>query len=57
MERKTTLWTFYTTNKQHITRENLDVAKKRKFYERNRISPNSSTKQHHQNQSYQNKNR
>ena len=30
------------TNKQHLTRQNLDVAKKRKLYERNRISPNSS---------------
>ena len=30
MRRKTTLRTFYTTNKQHLTRENLDEAKKRK---------------------------
>ena len=28
--RKTTLWTFETTNKRHLTRENVDVAKKRK---------------------------
>ena len=30
IERKTTLWTFEATNKQHITRENIDVAKKGK---------------------------
>ena len=28
--RKTTLWTFQTTNKRHLTRENVDVAKKKK---------------------------
>ena len=50
MVRKTTLWTFEMTNKQHLTRENMDVAKKRKLYERNRISPNSSTKERHKNQ-------
>ena len=44
-------------NKQHFTPENLDLAKKREFYERERISPNSGTKQHHKNQSYQNENR
>ena len=27
---KTTLWAFKTTNKQYLTRENVDVAKKRK---------------------------
>ena len=31
MGRKTTLWPFQTTNKQHLTLENLDVAKKRKL--------------------------
>ena len=35
----------------------LDVAKKRKPEERNRISLNSSTKQRHKNRSYQNDNR
>ena len=30
MARKTTLWTFYATNKRHLTRENVDVAKKEK---------------------------
>ena len=38
------------THKQHLTGENLNVAKKRKLYERNRISPNSNTKQSHKNQ-------
>ena len=28
---KTTLWAFQTTNKQHLTRQNLDMAKERKF--------------------------
>ena len=28
MERKITLWTFQTTNKQNFTRKNLDMAKK-----------------------------
>ena len=37
------------TNKQHLTQENLELAKKGKLYERNRISPNSSTKQRHKN--------
>ena len=32
-------------NKPHFTPEKLDMAKKRKHYERNRISPNSYTKQ------------
>ena len=30
MGRKTTLWMFLATNKQHLTRENMDVAKKDK---------------------------
>ena len=38
--------------KQHLTRENMDVANKWKSYERNWISSNSSTKQRHKNQSY-----
>ena len=46
-----------TTNKQHLTQENLDRAKKRKLYQRNRISPNSSTKQCHKNPSYPSENR
>ena len=48
-----TLWAFQTTIKQHLTRENLDVAKKRKRSERNKISPNGRAKQRHKNQSYQ----
>ena len=31
MGRKTTLWVFQTTNKQHLTWENLDMAKKSKL--------------------------
>ena len=31
MGRKTTLWAFYTINKQHLSRQNLDMAKKRKL--------------------------
>ncbi len=46
-----------TTNKQYLTQQNQDEAKKRKPQERNGISPNSSTKQRHKNQSYQSKNR
>ena len=57
MGRKTTLCAFEMTNEQHLTRENLDVAKKRKLQERNGISPNSSSGQRHKNQSYQSKNR
>ena len=30
MGRKTTLWTFQTTRKRHLTGENVNVAKKRK---------------------------
>ena len=33
------------------------MAKKRKLLERNRISPNGSTKQRHKNQSYQGEDR
>ena len=53
MGRKTTLRAVQTINKQHLTQQNLDMAKKRKLYERNRISPNSSTRQRRKNQSYQ----
>ena len=35
MGRKTTAWTSQATNKQNLTRENLDVAKKVKPSERN----------------------
>ena len=31
MGRKTTLWAFSTTNKQHLERENMDMANKRKL--------------------------
>ena len=47
MGRKTTVWTLQVTNKWHLTQEDLDMAKKRKPQERNWISPDSSTKQHH----------
>ena len=57
MGRKTTLRAFLTTNKQHLTRQNLVVIKKRKFSEINRISHNSRTKQRHKNQLYQSQNR
>ena len=30
MERKTTIWIFQATNKQNLTREDLDIAKKGK---------------------------
>ena len=43
--------------KQHLRRENIDVPKKRKPYERNGISPNSNTKQCHKNQSYKSERR
>ena len=36
--------------------KNIDVAKKTKPLQRNRISPNSSTKQRNKDQSYQSKN-
>ena len=57
MGRKTTVWTFYATNKQRLTRENMDVAKKGKPYERNCISPDSSTKQRYEKQPYPSKNK
>ena len=43
--------------KRHITRENVDVAKKGKPSERNWICSNSSTKQCHKDKLYQSKNR
>ena len=30
MGRKTTVWAVLMTNKQHLTQQNLDIAKKRK---------------------------
>ena len=45
------------TNKQHLTRENVEVSRKRKPYKRSRISFNDCTKQRHKNQSYQSENR
>ena len=33
--KKTTAWAFQATNKQNLTRENVDMAKKGKPYERN----------------------
>ena len=47
MGRKITLWTFQVTNKQNVSWENLDTAKKEKPEERNWISSDSSTKQGH----------
>ena len=44
------------TNK-HLARKNLGVAKKKKILKRNRISPNSGTKQRYKNQSNQSENR
>ena len=44
-------------NNNNLTPENLDLAKKRKPLDRNRIPPNSSTGQRHKNQSYQSENR
>ena len=35
------------TNKRHLSRENMDIAKKGKHLEKNRISSTSSTKQRH----------
>ena len=32
---RTTVWLFQATNKQNLTREDLDMAKKRKPYEKN----------------------
>ena len=45
------------TNKQHITPENLHLAKKRKPSERNGISPSGSTGQRNKDQSYLSENR
>ena len=41
---KTTVWIFQETNKGNLTREDLNMAKKGKPYERKLISSNSSTK-------------
>ena len=49
-EEKTTLWPLWTSNKQHLTPENPEQAKKKKPLERNGIPPNSSTGQRHKNQ-------
>ena len=57
MGRMTTLWPLYASNKQHLTPENLDLAKKRKPFVRNGITPNSSTGQCHKNESYPSENR
>ena len=40
MGRKTTVWAFQTTNKQNLTRENLDVTKKRIAAQNNAIRTN-----------------
>ena len=45
--KKAIVWIFQVTNKRNLTREDLDVAKKGKPSERNRISSNSSTKQYY----------
>ena len=46
-----------SNDKRNLTRENLEMAKKGKPYERNRISPESNTEQRHKDQLYQSKNR
>ena len=43
--RKTTVWTFQATNKHNLQKENLDMAKNGKTFERNRIFSDRSTKQ------------
>ena len=47
MGTKTTVWIFQATNKQNFTREDMDMAKKRKPRERSWISFKNSTKQPH----------
>ena len=47
MGRKTALWAFQATNKQNLTRENVDGAKKEKPYEGNWIFSSSWIKQRH----------
>ena len=37
MGRKATLWTFQATNKRNLTRENMDMAKKIKPWEKKMI--------------------
>ena len=44
MGRKTTIWTFQATNKQNLTRKNLDMTKKGKLFEWNWISSDCNTK-------------
>ena len=41
---KTTIWIFQMINRQNLTQEDLDMAKKEKPQKRNWISSNSSTK-------------
>ena len=55
MGRKIIMWTLQVTNKSNFTRENLDMAKIEKSYERKRICSNSSTKYRHKDQLYQSK--
>ena len=47
MRSKTTVRTFQAANKRNLTRENFDMAKQGKPYERNLISFDSNTKQRH----------
>ena len=42
-------------DQQHLTRENVDMAKKEKPYERNRNTSNCSTKQREKDQPYERK--
>ena len=54
---KTTAWIFQAINKRNFTQKTLDMAKKLKPFERNRISSDSNTKQRHRDSLYQSKNR
>ena len=47
MGRKAIVWIFQAANMQNLTLEDLDMTKKRKSLERNKISSNNSTKHRH----------
>ena len=57
MGQKTTEWIFKAKNKQNLTRENMNMAKKEIRLEKNLISSESSTKQSHKDYLCQTKNR
>ena len=52
MGRKEIVWTFQATNKQNLTREDLDNTKERKPLERNWVFYNRRTKQRHKDKLY-----